>query len=63
MSNQQSKAPSQGKGANTDRQKRLGAALRENLRKRKSQNQDRQKEKDGPRWRLKKYLQKNSQIV
>ncbi|MDF3034569.1 MAG: hypothetical protein K0R76_1523 [Alphaproteobacteria bacterium] len=33
------------KGAKTERQKRLSAALRENLRKRKYQSQERQKEK------------------
>lgn len=38
------KAP-KAKGVQTDRQKRLSAALRENLRKRKLQSQDRQKSK------------------
>ncbi len=36
-------APPKGKGVKTERQKRLGMALRENLRKRKSQSQEREK--------------------
>jgi hypothetical protein len=35
----------QGKSGRTERQKRLGTALRENLRKRKNQTQERQKSK------------------
>lgn len=37
------KAPPKGKGVKSERQKRLGAALRENLRKRKNQIQEREK--------------------
>jgi hypothetical protein len=39
------KAPLKGKGVKSERQKRLGAALRENLRKRKAQSQEREKSK------------------
>lgn len=45
MNNRHSKSP-QGKDVSADRQKRLSAALRKNLYKRKSQNQERQKEKE-----------------
>ncbi len=45
MTTRQPKPPSAAKSAKPDRQKRLGAALRENLRKRKSQSQERQKSK------------------
>ncbi len=37
------KAPPKDKGVKTERQKRLSTALRENLRKRKSQSQEREK--------------------
>jgi hypothetical protein len=37
------KAPLKGKGVKSERQKRLGAALRENLRKRKNQSLEREK--------------------
>ena len=37
------KAPFKGKGIKSERQKRLGTALRENLRKRKNQIQEREK--------------------
>jgi hypothetical protein len=37
------KTPPKGKGAKSERQKRLGTALRENLRKRKNQSQEREK--------------------
>ena len=36
------KVPPKGKSVKTERQKRLGTALRENLRKRKSQSQARE---------------------
>jgi|GEM_PF-2787427 len=37
--------PPKGKDVKSERQKRLSAALRENLRKRKSQSQEREKSK------------------
>lgn len=37
------KAPLKGKGVKSERQIRLGTALRENLRKRKAQSQEREK--------------------
>lgn len=39
------KAPPKGKGVKSERQTRLGMALRENLRKRKTQSQEREKSK------------------
>lgn len=39
------KAPTKGKGIKSERQTRLGTALRENLRKRKTQSQEREKSK------------------
>ena len=39
------KAPLKGKDVKSERQKRLGTALRENLRKRKNQSQEREKSK------------------
>jgi len=39
------KTPPKGKSVKTERQKRLSTALRENLRKRKSQSQEREKSK------------------
>jgi hypothetical protein len=45
MTEKQPEVVPKNKGAKTVRQKRLSVALRENLRKRKSQSQERQKEK------------------
>jgi len=39
------KTPAKGKGIKSERQLRLGTALRENLRKRKAQSQEREKSK------------------
>jgi hypothetical protein len=48
MTANQAKPPSNTKGVKTEREKRLSVALRENLRKRKSQSQEREKSKKLP---------------
>ena len=45
MTTSQPKPPSKTRGAKSERQKRLGSALRENLRKRKAQSKEREKTK------------------
>ena len=45
MTSNPPKAPAKGKGIKSERQTRLGTALRENLRKRKTQSQEREKSK------------------
>lgn len=45
MTTKQSETAPNKKGLKTERQKRLSTALRENLRKRKTQSQERQKSK------------------
>ncbi|MBX9806045.1 MAG: hypothetical protein K2Y18_09910 [Alphaproteobacteria bacterium] len=45
MTTSQQKPPPKTKGAKSERQKRLSTALRENLRKRKAQSQEREKSK------------------
>jgi hypothetical protein len=45
MTENQAKPSSNTKGVKTEREKRLSIALRENLRKRKSQSQEREKSK------------------
>lgn len=43
MTTSSPETPPKNKGAQSERQKRLGTALRENLRKRKNQSQEREK--------------------